>query len=482
MSQIAVTAAGVPHHLESAARAARWQLDELSGALIGRDCPAPLRDGSAPYINLDSAATTPALGSVKRAVDRALPYYGAVHRGTGFKAELSTELYQRCRKEVLAFVGADASHHVVIFGRSTTELINVLAHSLGLRAGDTVLVTGLEHHSNDLPWRRAARVVRVEADAHGGLSEDAIEACLRRHDGKVKLLAVTGASNVTGYMPDIGLLADLAHRYGAKIFVDAAQLAGHRALRMADRARELDFVAFSGHKMYAPFGSGALVGPREAFERKAPFVSGGGTVSLVTSEDVWWADAPYRQEAGTPNLLGAVAMAQACRALARVTLNAIADYERVLCSRALRQLGRIPGLTLYGDSDPELRRDRVGIIPFNIKGIEHAAVAETLSLRYGIGVRSGCFCAQPLLTRLLGQPELSSMGAAALAARMKSDANAPGMVRVSLGLCNTEADVDALCDAVAAIAADPSGSQALEQERDQRRRASRSFVEDVFVE
>jgi selenocysteine lyase/cysteine desulfurase len=434
------------------------------------------------YINLDSAATTPALASVKRAVDRALPYYGAVHRGTGFKAEICTELYQRCRKEVLDFVGADASRHVVIFGRSTTELINVLAHSMALREGDMVLVTGLEHHSNDLPWRRAARVVRVEADAHGGLSEDAVEACLRRHHGKVKLLAVTGASNVTGYMPDIRLLADLAHRYGAKIFVDAAQLIGHRPLRMAERSRELDFVAFSGHKMYAPFGSGALLGPREAFEREPPFACGGGTVSLVTSEDVWWADAPYRQEAGTPNLLGAVAVAQACRALARVTLGSIAAYERVLCSRALRQLGRIPGLTLYGDSDPELRRDRVGIIPFNIDGIEHAAVAETLSLRYGIGVRSGCFCAQPLVTRLLRQPEPSRAGAAALATRMKSHASAPGMVRVSLGLCSTEAEVDALCAAVAAIAADPNGGHVLEQERDQRRRASQRFVEDLFEE
>lgn len=446
---------------------------------------APLCESAPGYINLDYAATTPALSVVKRAVAAVLPYYGAVHRGSGFKSEVSTELYQRSRKEVLEFLGADATRHVVVFGRNTTDLINVLAHSMAFEADDVVIVTGLEHHSNDLPWRRVAQVARVEADACGGLSEDAVEACLKHYRGRVKLLAVTGASNVTGYLPDIGLLADLAHRYGAKIFVDAAQLVGHRPLRMAAGQRELDFVAFSGHKMYAPFGSGALVGARECFERNAPFALGGGIVSLVTADDQWWLGAPHRQEAGTPNLLGAVALARACRELTSLGMESVAERERALTRRALRGLAKIPGITLYGSPDLDVRRDRVGIVPFNLRGVEHAAVAEALALDHGISVRSGCFCAQPLVARLLGRPELKREGSAALAARLLIDREsllgAPGMVRASFGLCTSEADVDGLCRAVAEIAEHPQPSRARDERRTQRKLDVKRKVADVFA-
>ncbi|MDF3070326.1 MAG: aminotransferase [Polyangiaceae bacterium] len=443
----------------------------------------PLCEGTPGYVNLDHAATTPALSVVKQAVDAALPYYGGVHRGRGFNSELSTELYQRCRMEVLELLGGDPLRHVVVFGRNTTDLINVLSHSIAFDPGDVVVVTGLEHHSNDLPWRRVARVARVEADAHGGLSEDAVEACFKRHRGRVKLLAVTGASNVTGYLPDIGLLADLAHRYGAKIFVDAAQLVAHRPLRLVAGERELDFVAFSGHKMYAPFGSGALVGAREAFEQRAPFASGGGTVSLVTSDRQWWLDAPHRQEAGTPNLLGAVALARACRALRTLDLRVVAERERTLTRRLLRGLSAVPGATLYGSPDPDLRRDRVGIVPFNLRGLEHAEVAEALALDHGISVRSGCFCAQPLVTRLLGRPELSELDYAALAShlRKRPDARMPGMVRVSLGLCTSGEEVDRLCQALCEIAADPRPSQGRDERRRQRRNDIARMVAGVFA-
>lgn len=447
------------------------------------DKPPPLCEGTPGYVNLDHAATTPALVVVKQAVEAALPYYGGVHRGSGLPSELSTELYQRCRLEVLQFLGGDALRHVVVFGRNTTDLINVLSHSIAFEPGDVVLVTGLEHHSNDLPWRRVARVVRVEADAQGGLSEDAVEACLKRHQGRVRLLAVTGASNVTGYMPDIGLLADLAHRYGAKIFVDAAQLVAHRSLRLVTGERELDFVAFSGHKMYAPFGSGALVGARESFEQRPPFASGGGTVSVVTPDRQSWLNAPHRQEAGTPNLLGAVALARACRALTSLDLRVVAERERTLTRRALRGLRAIPGLTLYGSPDLELRRDRVGIVPFNLQGVEHGEVAEALALDHGIGVRSGCFCAQPLVTRLLGRPELSSLEYLALTRSLRNqpDGRMPGMVRASLGLCTSEEDIDRLCRALAEIAADPRPSRRRDERRRQRRAEIARLIMGVFA-
>lgn len=436
---------------------------------VGDRYEVSVRGGVRRFVNLDNAATTPALTAVERAVERALPLYGAVHRGTGFKSELSTELYQRCRDEVGAFVGADPARHAVVFGRSTTELLNLLAHGLGFSTDDVVIVSGLEHHSNDLPWRRAASVVRVEAEADGTLSEQAVEACFRGHRGRARLLAVTGASNVTGYAPDIDRLARIAHRHGAAICVDAAQLVAHRALDVSQS--DVDFVAFSGHKMYAPFGSGALVGLRKRLERMAPLLVGGGTVSVVTPERVWWAPTPFKDEAGTPNLLGALAMAQACRTLSGFSLSRIAERERALGAILSRRLGRIPGLTVYGRA-PGAGYDRVGIAAFNVRGLAHGAVAEALSIHYGIGVRSGCFCAQPLVARLLGLPPL---------AEPPSDEHArPGMVRASLGLCNRDADVSALCDALEEIAADPRAAVVTDGDRRRRREEVSRRVRELF--
>ncbi len=244
-------------------------------------------------------------------------------------------------------------------------------------------------------WFASSRTRRVF------LSEDAVEAGLRRWRGRVKLLAVSGASNVTRTMPDTGALADLAHRHGAMIFVDAAQLAGHRRLRMGAGERKLDFVVFSGHKMYAPFGSGALVGPRGALERRP---------SLL---------------AGTPNLLGAVALARACRSLGGTVMQAVTERERSLTRLLLAGLRRISGVTLYGAPISSAAAIAVGVVPFNVLGAPHHVVAESLSVRFGIGVGSGSFGAQPLVTRLLGCPELSFVDP------VSESVEGPGMVRAS---------------------------------------------------
>jgi cysteine desulfurase/selenocysteine lyase len=422
--------------------------------VVGADEFVPVLDGTlSRYINLDNAASTPALRKVMETVNRFMHWYSSVHRGAGFKSRVATQAYEDAREIVLDFVGADPTTHIAIFGKNTTEAINKLAARLALGADDVVLVSQLEHHSNDLPWRARARVEHVRADALGGLDEAHLDVLLERFAGRVRMVAVTGGSNVTGHVPDIHRIAAKAHAAGAQIFVDAAQLAPHRAIdmRALDDPAHLDYIAISAHKMYAPFGTGVLIGRRDTFERGAPDQRGGGTVKFVSQDDVSWADGPDRDEAGSPNVVGAVALAAAMQALSREGMDRLAQHEEMLTAHALAGLAAIPGVRVYGDADPAHASDRLGVITFNIGSLPHALVAAILSTEYAIGVRNGCFCAHPYLMHLLGID-------AAEAAELRRDLLAgdgramPGMVRISFGLCNTLAEIDAFLAAIKVIA------------------------------
>ncbi len=428
-------------------------LHDLAQRVVGRDTPVTLADGRCvPYLNLDNAASTPALSEVLDAVVRFMPWYSSVHRGAGQKSRHATAAYEDARDVVARFVGASMDEHMVIFGRNTTEAINVLAARVGLAHDDVVLVSTLEHHSNDLPWRARARVARIGADAQGRLDEDHFESLLRAHAGRVKLVAVTGASNVTGHMPRIHHLAERAHAAGARIFVDAAQLAPHRAIHMrplTDPAH-IDYLALSAHKMYAPFGCGALVARRDGLDNAAPLLAGGGTVRYVGAASVDWADAPDRDEAGSPNVVGAVALAAAIRALSRVGMSVVAAHEAELVATTLRGMDEIDGLRVFGDRDPTRARERTGVIPFAVDGLPHALVAAILAAEHGIGTRNGCFCAQPYLAHLLGAtPHDAHVARERLLAGDLE--HVPGLVRVSFGLYNDEHDVDRLLHALRAI-------------------------------
>lgn len=429
-------------------------LTTLRDRIVGIDRPVPLLDGTeVAYLNLDNAASTPALRDAMDAVERFLPYYASVHRGTGFKSRLSTEAYDRAHRIVATFVGADREHHAVIFGKNTTEAVNKLSYRLPLPPDAVVVTTQLEHHSNDLPWRRCARVVHVRATPDGRLDEADFDRQLARYGSRVALVAVTGASNVSGFVQPIHRLARKAHAIGARILVDAAQLAPHRRvdMRPVDDPEHLDFVVLSAHKMYAPFGTGALIGPKEIFLATPPEYRGGGTVDAVTLDDVLWAGMPDRDEAGSPNVVGAVAMAAAAAALMDVGMDQIAEHENELVVHALRRLPRVPGLVLYGETDPTRARDKVGVIPFNVTGIPHALVSAVLGYEGGIGVRHGCFCAHPYVVHLL---QLSDAEAARwraqIAAGDKSDM--PGMVRASFGCYNALEDVDRLAEMLDRVA------------------------------
>jgi selenocysteine lyase/cysteine desulfurase len=432
--------------------AAPLALDTLRADIVGIDARTPvLGGGERPYVFLDNAASTPAFGRVLKAVEAFLPWYSAVHRGAGFKSAVATEMFDRCHDVVARFVGADPATNLVVFGKNTTECINKLANRFGFGRDDVVVTTTMEHHSNLLPWRKYANVVHVGVDALGFPRLDELRAALEAHAGAVKLVAITGASNITGICPPIHDIARWAHAAGARIFVDAAQLAPHRRLSMLadDDPGHLDFVAFSAHKLYAPFGTGALVGPVSFFEQGEPDMVGGGVVDIVTLDEVVWNPSRHKEEAGSPNVVGAVALAAAVAVLERVGMDAIAAHEQALLEHAYRTLGRLRGVRLYGPTDR--LADKVGVIPFTVDGVPHGLVASILASEDGIGVRSGFFCAQPYVKGLLGigadQQRETGCGVSAAQATEAGS----GMVRASLGCYSTEGDIDALASALEAI-------------------------------
>jgi selenocysteine lyase/cysteine desulfurase len=422
--------------------------------VVGLDERVPVADGAMRrYVNCDNAASTPALQPVAAAVDEFLHWYSNVHRGTGFKSRLSSWAFEEARSVIARFVGVDDRTNVVIFCRNATEGINRLAHRYPFRPDGVVLTSVMEHHSNELPWRRVAHVVHVGLTADGRLDLDDLEAKLVEHEGRVQLVALTGASNVTGWVNPVDRIARLAHEHGAEVMIDGAQLVPHRPVSMKPdgEAEHLDYLVFSGHKMYAPYGVGVLVGPRATFLRGDPDLVGGGAVDIVTLEDAYWTDLPDKEEAGTPDIVGAVAVARAIRLLEAVGWDAIIAHEQALTAHALERLARIPGVTVYGSPDPHRLADRLGVIAFNIEGKPHALVAAILGYEHGIGVRAGCFCAHPYVKNLL---HVDAVAAQALEDRIRrrDRSDIPGAVRTSFGIYNTLEEVDAISDAVERIA------------------------------
>lgn len=424
---------------------------QLRHRVLGVEHPVPLLDGSTTtYVNLDNAASTPPLLDVMEVLRTFMPYYSSVHRGTGFKSRLSTEAYEHAREVIARFVGADLESHAIIFGKNTTEALNKLSYRVPLDADQIVLSTQLEHHSNDLPWRPRARTIHVRSKPCGRLDEEHLDELLAAYGDRVAIVAVTAASNVTGYLQPVHRIARKAHQVGARIVVDAAQMAAHRRIDMRpdDDPEHLDFVAIAGHKMYAPFGTGALIGPRAVFEQTAPEYRGGGTVDVVTLDTVHWAGAPEREEAGSPNVAGAVAMAAAAQVLMDIGMDEIARHEAELLSYALERLASVPDMVLYGESHPsKAPTEKVAVVPFNVGDVPHALTAAVAGYEAGVGVRNGCFCAHPYVVRLLDVPdEASTLWQERVLSGDRRDM--PGMVRMSIGCYNDETDIDRLVDAL----------------------------------
>ena len=370
--------------------------------VLGAGLDVPLLDGRrVPYAGLDNAATTPALTAVADRVAAVLPYAGSVHRGAGLPSRAASALYEQARDRVAARLGARADDRVV-FTRNTTDSANLLAACVPSAAGDVVTLD-IEHHADLLPWRRSRGGHRVIEHAPTiAATLDRLEAALAERPAA--LLAITAATNVTGELVPLEQVTAIARRHGARTFVDAAQLAPHRAVDVA--ALDIDYLALSGHKAYAPYGAGVLVGRRDWLDRAEPYLAGGGAVQEVTARDVAWSTGSRRHEAGTPNLAGAVALATALDVLAGLRDERGADarepHERALRGHLVAALERLDGvrvLSIWDDAP-----DAIGVVAFTVDGHAPGLVGTYLSNEHGLGVRAGRFCAHPLLARL-GLPD-----------------------------------------------------------------------------
>ena len=419
-------------------------LENVRDYIVGLNEPMELEDGtSRPIINFDNAATTPALQPVMDEVNAKLAKYGSIGRGYSLKSNYSTELYSETRDKVLEFVGADPELHLMFYVNNTTDGLNKLASALITSSEDVVLCTRMEHHANDLCWRERCKVIYAEVDEQGRVIYDDIERLLEENN--VKLVCVTAASNVTGYVTDVHRIAKMAHEHGAQIVVDGAQIVAHRAFSMKGATREetIDYFVFSAHKMYSPYGGGAVVGLIGELEDHRPTFYGGGMINIVADDWVAWKTAPETYEAGSPNYPGVVGLGKAIEILEGIGFDSIEAHEQLLVRRLIDGLRKFDNVIIYGDTEDI--SDRVGVVTFNFTDVNTQILAWDLA-EVGAATRRGAFCAHPYVWRLMGIPEEeleSFIGC--------DDAKTPGMIRVSFGIYNTEEEVDEFLEMLANV-------------------------------
>ena len=449
----------------AAARATpRATMQKLAEDVVGLDTVYTLATGERMRRTyLDSTATTLRLGVVDEVLRRYQPHYSNTHSILHFGAKLSTHEYAWAHDMVLRFVHADPQTYTAFFtGSGTTAAINRVARTLReKRPGrDTVITSIMEHHSNDLPHRKHfPQVVHVPAqmakNSIGMVDLDRLAEALREHGERVNYVAITGVSNVTGIINPIHEVADLAHEHGALVVVDGAAMTAHLPIHMSgnsDPRRDLDVLCFSGHKVYAPGAPGVVVTRQELFEGQEPQEVGGGMVEDVyLNRHTTLQKFPDREEAGTPNICGAIGLAASLYALSRVGMETLAEHECRMLQYALDKLSAIPQVIIYGETDGSLCR-RAGAISFNLRQVEHGLCAAALNDYFGVAVRNQCFCAHPYVREMITEAltaesdEMSDEEIETMADLQR------GMVRASFGVYSTTADVDRLAAAVRHIA------------------------------
>ena len=416
--------------------------DDLRKLFVGLDKKVNVEGkGRIIPINFDNAATTPPFKRVMKKILETSEYYGSIERGDGQKSLYCSDLYEESRNYLLKYFNAPEDIYTAIFVANTTDGLNMLSNILINGKDDIVITTRMEHHSNDLPWRGKCNLKYVEVREDGRININDIEELVDKYRERIKYITITGASNVTGYINDIKRIAKLIHKYGGKIIVDGAQLVPHKRVSMCqeDSSENIDFLVFSGHKIYAPFGSGAIIGLKESFNMNPPDSKGGGTVDLVLDDREIWLNTPEKNEAGTPNLFGAVAIMEAMKEVERIGFDTIEKNEKELLKYIIDGLKDLSRVRLYADN--ENINDRLGILVFTIDGMSYEEVGEKLSEVRGIGVRQGGFCSHPYTRRVLGiaDNELQNY---------ISKNGVPGLVRVSLGIYNTKKEANIFLETI----------------------------------
>jgi len=402
-------------------------LAELEKMLVGRNLCVPTREGEDPYINFDNAASTPTFFPIWHVVEKIWRQSGKVH----------AETVRMVRKIIADFLVASPETYEIIFTCNTTEAINMAARFIHYQYKDdsevVILNTILEHNSNELPWRYipGTSLIRLSVNKDGFVNPDELEHILNQYNreglhGKkrIRVVAVSGASNVLGTFNNIRTISEIAHKYGARILVDGAQLVAHRSVNINKWG--IDYFAFSGHKAYAPFGSGALLVKKE----------------LVCI------DPPELQkirDSGEENIIGIAALGKAFTLLQRIGMDKIEEKERILVRRLLKGLSGIQGIEVYGIQDPDSGNfiHKGGIVSFSIKNVPHKVVARELAERGGIGIRYGCFCAHLLIKHLLKLPPALQVVQNIVLTLVPGVSNLiPGVVRVSFGIENEIIDIE----------------------------------------
>ena len=420
----------------------RDSIDDLRKLFVGLDKKVNINGkGRIVPINFDNAATTPPFKRVVKRVLETTEYYGSIARGDGQKSQYCSDLYEECRRYILKYFNAPEEIYTAIFVGNTTDGLNKLSNILINNKDDIVITTRMEHHSNDLPWRNKCDLKYVEVNEDGRININEIKELIERYKEKVKYITITGASNVTGYINDIRKISVLIHKYGGKIIVDGAQLVPHKKIYMykKDSLENIDFLVFSGHKIYAPFGSGAIIGLRKDFNNNLPDTKGGGTVEYVIDNNQLWLNTPEKNEAGTPNLFGAVAIMEAMKEIEKIGFERIEKNEKELLQYLINGLKELNRVKLYADND--CIDDRLGILVFTIDGMKYYEVGEKLSEIKAIGVRQGGFCSHPYTRRVLGIPNNQLQ-------EYINKNGIPGLVRVSLGIYNSKKEANIFLETV----------------------------------
>ena len=438
-------------------------LNKLRLTTTGIDVKYILANGeTSRRIYLDSTASTLQLGVVKDVMEKYLPYYANTHTNVHFNAKLSSLEYDWAHRMMLDFVDADNETYGSFFvGSGTSGCINRIARALKCKrpSRDVVITTVMEHHSNDLPHRKHFnQVIHIPVKStdkgFGAMDLEKLEAALIKYGDRVNYVSVTGVSNVTGIINPIYDIAELAHRHGTLILVDAAQMAAHVPIKMSGHSsplRNLDMVAMSGHKIYAPSSPGVVVTRLDLFSGVEPDEVGGGMVDDVRLDRyIPTENFPDREEAGTPNIAGAIALAAVLYALKKIGMEKIDQEERALMNYAVEKMNAIDDVVIYGQNDTG-DCPRTGAVSINVRGMHHGLTAAVLNDYFNISVRNACFCAHPYVREMITDDLGTQMGdlnneeLEALAELQR------GMVRASFGIYNTHEDVDALVTALKEI-------------------------------
>ncbi|HBX16166.1 MAG: Cysteine desulfurase Csd [Candidatus Magasanikbacteria bacterium GW2011_GWC2_40_17] len=425
--------------------------------VIGTNHTVTLTTGKkARVILLNNAATTPPFEKTLKEVNHFLQTYGALHRGAGPHANITYLKIQDALNSIRKFLNLPESH-ALLFTQNTSSAINLFARLLRLKKSDVLITSAIEHTSNNLPWHynTEAQVVEVIAHEDGSIDYDDLEKKAAKHGKNLKLITMTGASNQTGYIPDIQKLSKIAHKYNALLFIDAAQLAPHRKIDMKQNG--VDALAFSAHKVYAPFGIGVLALPKSMLDTIPPD-PGGGSIDMISEKDILWAPPQERHQTGTWNVTGIIALAASCQAIIDASWEAVTRHERELVKYMAEHLPKVPKIIMYIPVEKYLTESRIGTFPFNITGIHHAQLASILEHEYGIETRAGTICNHRLVRRWFNISDAEQKKIEQKIANGDRLASY-GIVRASLAIHNTKKDIDMLLSALTEIAKNGSKFQ-----------------------